>query len=162
MTIEERLSELERSSRRWCSLAFGLGAVLAVTVGIACSRGMAGKSEVTDVVRTRKLEILNEEGQSLILLSASQESAGLIIRDASGGPLVALLGANDTGLMSVSNGAGITGATIQTGEGGGGILTIYNGLKNEAVVVQSNKANCGMIVVHDFNGKPKNGLVGQP
>jgi len=65
--IEERLNKIEQSMRLWRRAAVGLGVVLVLVTAVAASR----QDEVQDIVKTRRLIVVNEEGKIAAQITGS-------------------------------------------------------------------------------------------
>ena len=67
MTLEDRILALESSARRWrrCAVALVLCAVVAGCLG-------AGQKAVSDVVKTKRVEVVDADGTVRALISASR------------------------------------------------------------------------------------------
>ena len=95
-TLEERVTALEGSNRRWRLAAGLLGLLLLIGVAVAARRdGPAGS-----VVRTRRLVVLAPDGQASIILSADDRQAMLSLRGGDGERGI-LLGADEEAVQLI-------------------------------------------------------------
>lgn len=79
MDIEERLVRVERQCRIYRSIFVlaGLGLIAFVSLGLD-----HGENEIQDVVRTRRLEVVNKEGKAVgSMFSGFQNGGALILRN---------------------------------------------------------------------------------
>ncbi len=77
MTVEERLTQLERKNRRLtlAMLLTGVAAALVVMIG------MARSDAVPDLVRAHRFELLDENGKMRAALGVDKDGPGLVLRD---------------------------------------------------------------------------------
>lgn len=156
MTMEERLAKLEKAMRRWrwatLALLIAIGPLLAGTGYL-----MFG---VQRVVRARKLEILNDQGLQVVVLD-SFKSGGIVgTRNSHGHPVITLsLDETGDGLLETCNAKGVPMVHVTTTPTGGA-LRIRNNLGREVVGLQSNKANCGVMMAKDVDGQTQAMLSG--
>jgi hypothetical protein len=76
-SMEARVARLERECRRW-----RLAGVVAV--GIALVAGAAQKPP--DVVRARRLEVVDDKGRGRVVLEAADDVTGMVLKDRTGRP----------------------------------------------------------------------------
>jgi len=174
MTIEERVTQLERRNRR-LTLALvlvGLATSLAVAVG------MAAPDAVPEEVKAHRFVVVDADGKTRAELGGTKERSGLTLYDdtgmkraiLSGAPgLLALCGENGKSrafliisenrpYFSISDTSGRQVVKAGPAETGGGFVNISNTLGKEVVSIQADKTNCGLVAVFDQNGELKSGL----
>lgn len=108
-TVEDRLASLERSNRR---LRFSLVAVVAL-LSVGLLAGAAMMPAVQAVVRTRKLELVDNQGRTRAVLGMAAGQPTFSLADAQARPRVALTTGSVTGLQ-VFNISGDTLSMIGT------------------------------------------------
>src|SRR5579859_4022807 len=109
MTVEERLTKLEKSLRRWRYLSLGL-----VVAGAALAGGLAYDFlGVRGTVRTRRLLVVNERGNAIELDSTSEGD----------------------GIISVNDSINVPRAMLGNSRKGFGTLELYGGVKQKLVSV---------------------------
>jgi len=189
MNVEDRLTKLERENRNWRRVAFGL--VVLVGASLCCTQGtqtpsvsastssaLADASQsgrTLDTIRVRKLEIVNSKGEIVVTLSSLGEGDGFVLVEGKDGDLTWLRdgyislkrkNGDETNLMGGHVALQKKGDKdlihISCGEGGGGIIEVYNPYGKVAVSVQSNKTNQGAVYVHDVSGEISNMLTTRP
>ena len=87
-------------------------------------------------------------------LAALESGGGLLIKGKSENELLEVTSSKI--LMYDGNGKPAVG--IATGEGGGGMLNVFNALGNIAGSLQSNKSNDGVLYLTDSTGTQKNSV----
>ena len=98
MTMEERVDRLERRNRQLLVAVVamvGVG-VLALFVAGRMATAQAGV-ETVDELRTKKLVIVDDDGQGRAALVVSEDGPGLFLLDVKGKPRVALTVGEDGG-----------------------------------------------------------------
>ena len=122
-TLESRLATLEGSHRR----ARLLNITLAATLGAAMVMGF-GSGGVSDVVRTRKLEVINQNGIPVIEAWAADDG-GMIQIDYSTGKTAVNIDAGDYPGMSIYNKMGRMRCNVAPSSGAAGdagAIVIYS------------------------------------
>lgn len=133
MTAEERLTRIERQTRRW-------NLILSIAVIGLC--GYVGFREFTvaRIVRAREIEIVGDHGRPVIKLT----------RDPEGDGQIDTFSAKAERMVSLS--------TSPTG----GMFNLYNSLGHPIVSVQCNKANAGAVFVKNSEGQTQDSITGSP
>jgi len=133
MTAEDRLSQIERQTRRWN---------LILTVAVLGLCGYVGFREFTvaRVIRARQIEIIGDHGRSIVRLTKDAEGDGQI----------------DTFSMKEEKMASI--GTSPTG----GMFNLYNQQGHPIVSIQSNKSNAGAVFVKNHEGQTQESITGSP
>ena len=116
-----------------------------------------GKTRVSlnvtkDSICSSILSLSGENGRTGAALSTD----GLLLTDANG-KMRAMLAVGKDGdpALGIYDARQQSLVRILSGEGGGGMVNVYNALGKEVVSVQANKKNCGSVLVSDQNGKIK-------
>lgn len=157
MTVEERLTKLEKSLRKWRLLSVGLVlAIAALTGGIAYD--FLG---VRTTLRTRRLIVVNERGSAALDLDSTTEGDGIIsVHDSMSVPR-ALLGNSRKGFGTLELYSGAQQKLVSIGgSGSGGQLAVFNNSGRKVIDAQASKTNSGAIAVNDFDGNYAHGLFG--
>ena len=122
MNIEQRLTALERRANRYRS-AFVL--MVLTSVGVVLT-GATATDDVQDVVRTKKLLVVNEDGQVVFEASTGPRGDGLLrIRSKSGEDLISAgaLTSDDGGYIAVRSKTGNETVRFYADEFGHGVVT---------------------------------------
>ncbi len=156
MTVEERLTKLEKSLRKWRLLSLGLVLAVAALIG-----GMAYDFlGVRTTLRTRHLVIVNERGTA-IDLDSTLEGDGIISIHDSMNVARALLGNSRKGFGTLELYSGAQQKLVSIGgSGSGGQIAIFNNSGRKVIDAQASKTNSGAIAVNDFDGNYAHGLFG--
>ena len=129
MTIEERLSRLERENRRLRAVAGALIFVLTAGLGLGMAMLACNSSHPlvapSDVLRAKRLEIVNEKGTPVVVLQADSRGYGrFVTSDDAGTQLVQLASTDDGGTVAVTNRRGqIRAALGITKQDAGSVFT---------------------------------------
>jgi hypothetical protein len=155
MTVEERLTRLEKSVRRWRLSSLVLAGVVALVAG-AVGWDYFG---IRGALRARSLQIVNDKGAA-IELEASPEGDGIVsILDSMNTPRV-LLGNSRKGYGTVELYGGQQKVVSLGGSGSGGQIAIFNNSGKKVIDAQANKTNAGTVTVNDFDGRFVQGISG--
>ena len=86
------------------------------------------KVAIQDHIMTRRISIMNNEGQEVVLLWTTPDGRGLITIANKAGTMVTSMtsGEDGDGILSVSNKGGTPVATITASEDGDGAMAVYN------------------------------------
>ena len=125
MTTERRLERLERTVQRQ-RLVLSAVVLAAVCVGLIG----AGGDDVAEVTRTRRLEVLNDEG----------------------GPMVIIASADSRGVVVTYNAKNETLVEIGATTSGEGAIGTFNGNGQDLVYFGATTANEGRIVTYNAKG----------
>ncbi|MBU4272302.1 MAG: hypothetical protein KKE86_14320 [Planctomycetes bacterium] len=162
MTIEERVAELERKNRRLTWMLTVAGGTVALLVVLAVASGMAPAGDAPlEIVTAREFRLVDAQGRLRAKLVTDKEGSGLVLADEKGQARASLAVKEEGPWLVLIDEKGKPAVTICDGNGGGGILEVFNPLGNSVVNVQANKENHGMVAVCDHNGEPKRALVGE-
>jgi len=161
MTIEERLTQLERKNRR-LTLALvvaGLATSLAVAVG------MAAPGAVSEEVKAHQFNLVDENGKTRASLGMFKGGPSLTLFDENGNRRAALAVdplAVDKGNSSFSlfDEKGKPRVELGIVESGGGGIDVYNTFDKNVVSIQAGKANCGAVYVNKLDGSLGHALRG--
>ena len=156
MTVEERLTRLEKRLRRWRYV--GLGLVIAV---LALAGGMTYELfGVRGTIRTKKILVVNEKGTAIELDSTTEGDGIISVHDSLNVPR-ALLGNSRKGYGTLELYGGAQQKMVSIGgTGSGGQIAVYNNSGHKVIDAQASKTNSGAIAVHDYDGNYANGLFG--
>jgi hypothetical protein len=156
MTVEERLTKLEKSLRKWRYLSLGLAvAILGLGAGLAYDfLGVRG------TVRARRLIVVNERGTAIELDSTTDGDGIISIHDSMNVPR-ALLGNSRKGFGTLELYSGVQQKLVSIGgSGSGGQIAVFNNSGRKVIDAQASKTNSGAIAVNDFDGNYAHGLFG--
>ena len=156
MTVEERLTKLEKSQRKWRYLSLGLvAACVALTGGLAWDfLGVRG------TIRARRLLVVNERGNAIELDTTTEGDGIISIHDSMNVPR-ALLGNSRKGFGTLElYSAGQQKLVSVGGSGSGGQIVVFNNSGVKVIHAQASKTNSGAIAVNDFDGNYAHGLFG--
>jgi hypothetical protein len=156
MTVEERLTKLEKSLRRWRYHSLGL-----VVTSVALAGGLAFDFlGVHGTLRARRLLVVNERGTA-IELDSNDEGDGIIsVHDSMNVPR-ALLGNSRKGFGTLELYSGVKQKLVSIGgTGSGGQIAVFNNSGQRVIDAQASKTNSGAIAVNDFDGNYAHGLFG--
>ena len=151
-TIEDRIGALERSNRqhRYVSIALALVVLAAVSIAggprqdetdpdkkapmreflkelkqhRAWTEGLLAHGTI-DVIRAKKFEVVNDDGQSLVKLTTAENGEGMVvIQSPKGQVLVELNATEHGGAVGVQNKTGQRGCTMVVDEHGKGQISV--------------------------------------
>lgn len=123
--LEERLTRLESANRRLTALC-----ILAVSaLVIACEGGPGSRrdGDVADLVRAKRIEVVDANGKSKVLLLADQQGGILALNDGGGNPRVSLAASSEKagleifGTAAAPNGQPSPVAAFTAEEGGASV-----------------------------------------
>ena len=127
MTVEERITRLEKTNHVWKLATTGFALALVAIVVTSCEQ--SGNSGTSEIVRTKHLEIVSPLGKAVVTLVGNQAGGGYIgIYNSQGKLVFALTETKDErcGSMSIYNSQGQSVVDLGGNEGEGGILNISN------------------------------------
>jgi hypothetical protein len=121
MRNEERINGLETQVRTLKRIVYGFGCLLVVGVVV----GATSLQSVPDVIQAKKFEVVNDEGKTVVGLSANAIGMGrLIVRNKDSKPVAAIFSDTDgMGRLSVRSKDGEAGVLISVSTDGGEIIT---------------------------------------
>lgn len=152
MSVEERLSRLEKSVRYWRWTSWALAAVLLIVAIFVCidQVGLRG------TIRAKRIIVRGEKGTAIELESSSTGDGLISINDSKSLTRV-LLGTSQRGFGTVElYGGDEQRVVLLGGSGSGGQIALYNNEKKKVVDMQATKSNCGAVIVSDFDGRQVN------
>lgn len=135
-----RLARVERSARRWRAAAIGV-AVLAVA-GVVV--GAVDRPAASDVVRTRRLEVVDAAGNVRVLAEATTNPAVTVYKP-DGEQGVMLQTAKFQSMVAVGKPGGSDFASLM--ELGGGRLALFHG--GRVLTVATTDCDAPQLEVHD-------------
>lgn len=176
--MEQRLTDLEARVNRYRNLSV----LLALVLGGAVFMGAAAEDAVLDVVKTRRLEVVNQEGAPIVTAGAGRSASGLLkVNSKTGGGLFAVgAGQYGNGILEISSRSGQGLVYAGAGKAGDGVLRVKSrrgktviragtdgsnenafvellNTKGQSVVeLYADDANNGFIGVWDTHGKSRN------
>lgn len=146
MSRIESLEAQVRSLKRMLVGVFGL----VVVGGLLAATSFQG---VPDVIQAKKFEVLNGEGQSVVLLSANNSGGLFEVRNGKGVRLVQLTAHPEGGTISAHNGQGKPLILMGGNESGGGALQTTNNQGHTLVTLGTNTAGGGIVFTENGNGE---------
>jgi hypothetical protein len=152
-TMEERLKALEKTARRQSMIITMLVLGLVATVVIAASPAEAP----LDIIRTKGIAILNDDGRIVAALTADEYGGALNILTHQGG-FVASLGHSSSGDVRLFLGEpfGKGGAVFGIVDGGAGVF--IKDAQGTQVASLSAGRKGGHLILHDATGKLQQAL----
>lgn len=149
--VARRLERLERVNRtyRW------LLAAVVIALGGAVMVSMTQTEPVADVIRTRNLEVVDEDGRPLVHIFTSAGFGAMAVSDDEGNPLVALLaekvGDERVGVITALSSGGNEIVHIGPGDGGQGTITTF-GASRQLVSLGATSTGHGVVRAFDSTG----------
>ncbi len=160
-TLEARVEALERSASRWrvlAILAFLLACGLAF-IGLAPAGGSEQQGTVPELIRARRIEIVNATGNPVLTLTQN-DSGGIIATQSPSGQILVTVTATATGegVIALADRAGrrLVELAGKPGEGAGVVNTFGEG----GHVAVSLLASQGAGVVQTFRDERPTALLG--
>jgi hypothetical protein len=123
MSDQDRIDELASQVRRLRWMNFGMAAV--ITAGAMLAAGAV--HQVSPIVKTKRIEIVADDGKTVLALGSDPAGGTLELFNASGEKVAEL---------------GVT-------EGGGGLLTTYNGKGQKAAVLGASPIGAVLGICND-------------
>lgn len=145
MTIEQRLEALARSNRRWRMAACLMG--LLTMAGLLMAQ--SGAVMVPELLRTRKLEVLNEQGVAVVTLEAGPRGGLITTTNGQGG----LLLETEAGSFNIYNGQGQKLVRLSATKDGQGLVATYNHRGEGVVAMGSTKDGEGAFTTYNGSGQ---------
>jgi len=156
MTVEERLTRVEKSLRKWRWLSVGLLVVATASAG-ALVYDFVG---VRGTIRAKRLLIVNARGTAVEIESNGDGDGIVSVHDSMNVPR-ALLGNSRKGFGTLELYSGAEQKLVSVGgSGSGGQIAIFNNSGHKVIDAQASKTNSGAIAVHDFDGNYAHGMFG--
>jgi hypothetical protein len=125
MSIEQRLEQVERQTKRLRMAVVVLAAALCGVVSMAATRWEFSEF---DVIRAKSIQVINKSGKSVVSLDAiASDQAGMIRTFSSSGRMLIHIGTTENGgYISVNNKTGEAIADIAADDYGNGEIGAYN------------------------------------
>lgn len=148
--IEQRLKKLEKSLKYY-RIFFGTS-IIALFAVVLMSSGK--KAAVPDLIKAKAFQVVDNDGNVLLLLNSEKENGQLVTYSGSGQKL--------TRLFTSEGGAGAINTFDKNGKlnfkvtkitEGGGYMALYNSEENEILEAGSIVGNAGYLQVNDHNAK---------
>jgi hypothetical protein len=148
--IELRVARLEKSLKAY-RLFFGT-AVIALIAFLLMSSGK--RNDVPDLVKAKALEVVDDDGNVLMLLNKERGNGQLATYSTSGQKLVRLFTSDGgAGAINTFDANGKLNFKVTRTAEGGGYLALYNSAENEVMEVGVTKSDAGYLQVNDNNAK---------
>ena len=141
ITLEERVTALERQNRRLRSWTGALTALLMVPVFAAATGGQS------DVVRASRFEVVRQ-GQVVVQIDGDVDGGQVVIRNAAGVQAGFLQATATGGSLDISNAQGKTAGFFDAMKDGSGKVCVYNA-EGKCITAIYSVDNGGMIEVID-------------
>ena len=126
VSTHARLEKMERSLRRTRLGMAAAGAVAAVAVLAGWGASDAGTGYGPDVLKVRRLAVVNDEGQEFAVLAANRIGGGLLrIQDERGRKHIVAGAGSDGGYLTTYHEDGHTLTTISVSDAGSGMILNY-------------------------------------
>jgi hypothetical protein len=160
--ITRRLEGLERSNRR---LKRGLAALLSLTglLGLVCLLGpgsfscsAGGNAPAGDVLRAKRIEVVNEKGVPVIALSADARGWGKIVtyrEDQT--QLVQMASTDDGGTVAVAGAKGSLRAALAVAKQDYGTVFTLDGKNTRLITLATAAFGDGAVLSYDRVGNVK-------
>ncbi len=145
--IEERLSSLERSTRRYRLLSLALGAMLGVVITVAALPGPS------DIVRARRFEVVNDKGALVFVADGDASGGRVVLRRNAGKGGVNLFTNDQGGAIGLLN-AEDKLLVRQGVSDKGGLIALTNKSEKLVVLAAANDSTDGAVIVYNRNGRP--------
>jgi hypothetical protein len=164
-SIEQRLAALERQNRvlrRGWLLLFPLAglAVLAIVLGqasISCSsEKKAAPAPPSDVLQARRLEILNDKGVAVVVISSDARGSGkLVTSTTDGAQLVQLASTEEGGTIAAAGSQGRLRAAMAVAKGDDGTIFTFDGRNQRLISFSKSPLGDGAVMSYDRVGNIK-------
>jgi hypothetical protein len=158
MTLEDRIEKLERQNRRlrWTVTGFvGLG-VAALIMGQAAAPS-AEDLEKVDVVRARRVEVVDKDGRPVVSIGLTATGTGMITTMDGRGRKAVMLGAtaNGEGVVATMNRKGEELVKLGATTTGEGVITTSDGKGHKLIEIGVTTKNEPKIYTFNEKGEPK-------
>gem|GEM_PF-2603409 len=156
MSTEDRLARLEKMMRLWRYATIALLCLVVPTAG-----GFAFLLFGTmPSLRARRIEVRSDQGIAVVTLESVNSTGVIATRNIEGRRLFAVSSDEyGDGMIETFSAKGAPMVNICTTPTGGAIR-VLNNLGREVVGLQSNKANCGLMMAKDVDGETREILSG--
>ena len=170
-TTEQRMQKLEKQVRRQRRWNIALG-VLVVVGGMMAAKGI---QEVPDVIRAKKIQVVDDDGKVLVgmagdkhggvlaVANGSEQEVAVLAAESNGGnllllnndkvPQVILSMTKNGGGIDIMNSLGKKSAGMVAGEDGMGFISVFNSKGKGAVDMMGLTGDKGAIRILEGNGK---------
>ena len=124
MSIEQRLEQVERQTKRLRIAVVVLATALCGVVSMAATEG---ETDIFEVISAKRIYVENDKGEAVIGLTSDNSGAGLVIAySAAGKPSVMLSSTENGGDVAVFNKTGDTIVTLEADDYGNGEVGAWN------------------------------------
>ena len=120
-TVEQRLESLEKSARRYRLATV----VLALVIVAGVTMGQTG-SDISDVVKTRRVEVYDDAGNMVVLIANTEHGGMMGVSNVAGEPKVAIANTERGGAVEISNKTGESIVTLSADEYGNGVVGAWD------------------------------------
>ncbi len=145
MNLEDRVAKLERGYRRWRGASLALGSVLVLGVVM----GQAGVGRVPELVRTRKLEVVDSQGAAVVTLDTTPRGGRVLMMNSDGH----LLMEASAGSLDIYNSEGQKLVRLSATKNGEGLMATYNRRGEGVVAVGVTKDGEGALTTYNGAGQ---------
>ena len=147
LTVEQRLEKLERQAKRYRMALVLLTAALCGMLSLAAT----DDNRVHDVLKARRLEVVNAAGD-LVVVMTSDEAGGVLGINNNAGQLMAIMTSDkDGGKLVINNNAGQPMAGMGSDEAGGRLL-VWNNAGQPMVGMVSGEDGGSLSVLNNAGG----------
>ncbi|MEK6710691.1 MAG: hypothetical protein AABZ64_08935 [Nitrospinota bacterium] len=155
MTLEERMTRLERENRllKRGFLGLALAAAAAVMMGQAAPGPQPLVAPLPPVVKIKRLEIIGDNGVPVVILGQHKSFGHIAVTNSLGNALVSLgTTRSGKGFVSTYDGRNVRLAAIGASSNGAGVFTGYSAQGRSQVRVGDNTRHEGSIILYDQAG----------
>ena len=148
--IEQRISSLEKNLRFY-RIFFGISIIALIAVLLMSS---GKKTEVPDLIKAKAFQVMDDDGNVLLLLNKEKGNGSLSTYSSNGTKLVQLFtSVGGAGAINTFGGNGKLNFKVTQITDGGGYMALYNSDQNEVLEAGSIIGNAGYLQVNDHNAK---------
>lgn len=149
MAIDDRIKSLEDQIRALKRMLLGVLA-LAVAAGLLAATTL---QVVPDVIKAKKFEVVNGEGQAVVELGSNKAGGVVSIGHCEGHRLVELMAHLEGGTVSILNRQGKTLVLIGVNEHGSGALQTRNNKGQTLVSLRTSLTGAGVVSTENGEGQ---------
>ena len=163
--METRLDRLEHQNRRLKRTLAALVpltglALVAAILGqgaVSCSGGGPAATAATDLVRAKRIEVLDESGATVLVAMADPAGRGkLVTYDKSGQQLVQIASTEDGGTVAVAGARSQLRAALAVAKGDDGSVFTIDGKNRRLISFAKSAIGDGAVFAYDRSGSIKN------
>ncbi len=148
--IEQRMAKLEKSLRAY-QLFFGTSVVILIAVALMSS---GKKAEIPDLVKAKAFQVVDDNGNVLLLLNKEKGNGQLATYSTGGQKLVRLFTSDGgAGAINTFDANGNLNFKVTRTSEGGGYMALYNSDVKEVMEIGVTKSSAGYLQINDHNGK---------